>query len=407
MFERQRGLEQNSLVRKGAYAMDLQSNIGSQDGYKMEDIKKHDRKLINLYFEHKEKTSDKWEQYLSVYASELAPYIAHGKPVRLLEIGVQNGGSLEIWSKYLPEGSKIIGIDIDPKVLALKFVNENIEVVLLDITDMAKATAFLEGRQFDLIIDDASHVSSEIIAAFDLCYKYLAPGGKYIIEDLHASYFSSHGGGYLRPDSAIEWLKSLVDTVNADHIQQPGEFVGEDREAKVELNQSIQKVSFYDSMAVIEKLEFRKLEPYRRLRTGLDANVVPIEKFIYDIDPGNLKKIMFAEHSAKQIDAAILDDLIRCRAEIQKMQTEMNANLQSSCELKAFNESDPEINGTDSISEGGRSEAIESNIVSNQRFSSTDDKSEGFHDSSLPTKHDPRQDNFETLVNRIFSNLHE
>jgi hypothetical protein len=36
--------------------------------------------------------SDKWEHYPSIYESVLSGFIARGQPIRLLEIGVQNGG---------------------------------------------------------------------------------------------------------------------------------------------------------------------------------------------------------------------------------------------------------------------------------------------------------------------------
>jgi hypothetical protein len=65
------------------------------------------KQLNDLFFEHDAKRVDKWEQYLGTYQSELAPFVERGTPVRLLEIGVQNGGSLELWANYLPTGSVI------------------------------------------------------------------------------------------------------------------------------------------------------------------------------------------------------------------------------------------------------------------------------------------------------------
>jgi tRNA G46 methylase TrmB len=83
--------------------------------------------LTQTYFGHEGKLVDKWEQYLEVYRIELSRFVEKEHPVRLLEIGVQNGGSLELWAKYLPPQSKIIGIDIDPKVGQLSF-DDNISV---------------------------------------------------------------------------------------------------------------------------------------------------------------------------------------------------------------------------------------------------------------------------------------
>ena len=67
-----------------------------------------------IFTEHDGYVSDKWEQYLPAYEAVLRRFIDSAKPDRLLEIGVQNGGSLQIWSKHLPPGSIMVGIDIDP-----------------------------------------------------------------------------------------------------------------------------------------------------------------------------------------------------------------------------------------------------------------------------------------------------
>lgn len=51
-------------------------------------------RLQNLCDEHIGKVSDKWESYIDVY-DELFQEI-YGSVESILEIGVQNGGSLEI-----------------------------------------------------------------------------------------------------------------------------------------------------------------------------------------------------------------------------------------------------------------------------------------------------------------------
>ena len=176
-------------------------------------------RLATLFFQHRGKAVDKWEQYLGIYERELAPFLETNQAVRLLEIGVQNGGSLELWSEYLPAGSEIVGIDIDPKVGSLTF-NGSVQAHVVDATDEWKIAALLGGRLFDVIIDDGSHVSSDVIATFKLLFGRLAFGGKYIIEDLHASYWPSFGGGLHVGASAIEFLKGLVDALNADYLDQ-------------------------------------------------------------------------------------------------------------------------------------------------------------------------------------------
>jgi len=165
--------------------------------------------LVDLFFEHRGKTIDKWEHYLSIYAREFAPFLTLRRPVRLLEIGVQNGGSLELWAKYLPEGSEIIGVDVDPKVGSLTFEG-TVSAYVVDATDSSKLSDALGDKRFDVILDDGSHISSDVITSFRLLFDRLALGGKFIIEDMHASYWASLEGGYRLGTSAIELRRTVA-----------------------------------------------------------------------------------------------------------------------------------------------------------------------------------------------------
>lgn len=76
---------------------------------------------------------------------------------------------------------------------------------------------------FDVIVDDGSHRSADIIQTFEACFDRLAPVGLFIVEDLHSSYFVSHGGGFCRVGAAVEWFKTLADAINADHFEDDAE----------------------------------------------------------------------------------------------------------------------------------------------------------------------------------------
>src|SRR5215470_6036361 len=90
--------------------------------------------LCRIFMEHEGFISDKWEHYLQIYESAFEKLIAYDRPIRLLEIGVQNGGSLQIWSKYLPPGSIIAGIDIDTACAQLS-VEPNVSIHIGDASD--------------------------------------------------------------------------------------------------------------------------------------------------------------------------------------------------------------------------------------------------------------------------------
>lgn len=228
--------------------------------------------LTSKFLEQKTKLSDKWTQYLSIYESELADRVAAGRPMRLLEIGVQNGGSLEVWKRYLPEGSEIWGLDIEPGVGDLKFA-EGIHVHVLDATDAAALDAVLPDREFDVIVDDGSHLARDIITTLELLYPRLASGGKYFIEDLHASYWTNYGGGFRAPQAPLEHLKRWIDGVNADHIPADADIAPDEREELRKVGRSVGRIGFYDSVAVIEKPPVPKLGPHPRIFSGRIAEI--------------------------------------------------------------------------------------------------------------------------------------
>src|SRR5512136_2032510 len=89
-----------------------------------------DKTIEQLYKEHKGKVSDKWTRYLLEYDLLFEKF--RDKPVRMLEIGVQNGGGLEIWAEYFRNGSKFIGCDIDSNCAALRFDDPRIKLVIGD-----------------------------------------------------------------------------------------------------------------------------------------------------------------------------------------------------------------------------------------------------------------------------------
>ena len=69
-----------------------------------------------------------------------------------------------------------------------------VKVVVVDVKDIERRNLLLGDEPFDIIIDDGSHHSDDIIQAFRSLFDKLRPGGVYSVEDLHASYWESLGG---------------------------------------------------------------------------------------------------------------------------------------------------------------------------------------------------------------------
>lgn len=172
--------------------------------------------LIDLYQSHQGKVSDKWSSYLSQYHHMFAPIRSDVK--HMLEIGIQNGGSLEIWSKYFPSVQKLIGCDINPDCSRLTYEDPRIAVVVGDAnTDGTYRKVLEQAAEFDLIIDDGSHTSSDIVRSFARYFPHLKQGGMFVAEDLHCSYWAEYEGGLYDPFSSIAFFKRLADVVNHEH----------------------------------------------------------------------------------------------------------------------------------------------------------------------------------------------
>jgi len=222
---------------------------------------KQQSSLSELYQHHAGKVSAKWSSYLSLYDDYFAPY--RDKPIQLLELGVQNGGSLEIWAEYFQNAKQFIACDIDPLCDGLVYDDPRVQLILGDINNKETYEQVISlSNQYDIIIDDASHRSGDIIQSFVNLFPLLSEGGLYVIEDLHCSYWQGYDGGLYDPHSAISFLKQCVDLVNHEHWGLPFDKrtvfdQGIEEKYHFQLKdialQNIASVAFYNSVCVIKK----------------------------------------------------------------------------------------------------------------------------------------------------------
>jgi len=176
----------------------------------------------SIYQIHAEKTgkvSDKWESYLEYYDGLFRGL--RDLPISMLEIGVQNGGSLETWANYFVNAKNIVGCDIDEKCKNLAFEDGRINVVVGN-ANSEETNSKIRGlsNAFDIIIDDGSHISHDVLNSFFIYFPLLAPGGIYIVEDAHTLYQSSFGGGMLNDVGAMCFFKKLVDFISYQFWEQ-------------------------------------------------------------------------------------------------------------------------------------------------------------------------------------------
>jgi len=132
--------------------------------------------------------------YLDIYDPVLAPWV--DKKIKLLELGVHKGGSLQLWRDYFPRGT-IVGIDIEPPKDFMP--GERIQVLQgsqADTVFLSEVANKVAPEGFDIIIDDASHIGALTKTTFWYLFEnHLKLGGLYAIEDWGTGYLEDFPDG--------------------------------------------------------------------------------------------------------------------------------------------------------------------------------------------------------------------
>jgi cephalosporin hydroxylase len=204
-------------------------------GRKLNDLEKY-------FYSAEDRALLKWHHYFDVYDTWFASY--RNTPVRVLEIGVLNGGSLGMWRSYFGEDAIIFGIDVLPSCSA--FNGESGQVRIGSRDDPSFLCAVVdEMNGLDLVIDDGSHQSPHMKKSFEVLFPLLSDGGVYVVEDTHASYWADHKGGYYWPGSFMNYVKKLIDDMHHWYHRK-----GVRNQA---VGQHIGSIHIYDSMVVFRK----------------------------------------------------------------------------------------------------------------------------------------------------------
>lgn len=202
------------------------------------------------YYGHRGQPANKWHHYLACYDRHFSRF--RGKPVRVLEFGIDRGGSLQLWKSYFGEQATVYGIDNREECRAaaedriVPYIGSQTDVPFLE-----RVVAEMGG--LDVVIDDGCHIGAEQIVTFQTLYPHMSADGVYLLEDMHTNYWEKYQGGYRKPGTFIEYAKGLVDKLHAWYI--------DDEEMDDAFARMTEGIFFYDSIVVFEKR--RKGEPVR------------------------------------------------------------------------------------------------------------------------------------------------
>jgi hypothetical protein len=139
-------------------------------------------------------TNKSWHGYMSFY-DKLFNNLKN-MPIVLLEIGIENGGSLLSWKDYFKEGI-IYGIDLNipDKV-------KGVDRIITGVADQSNRDQLFQLMtnwnlpQYNIIIDDGGHTVRQQRISIETLWPLLKSDGYYIIEDLHTNIRSLH---YIHP----------------------------------------------------------------------------------------------------------------------------------------------------------------------------------------------------------------
>ena len=129
----------------------------------------------------------KWNHYFEPYTRHLSKY--KGTPVRVVEVGINDGGSLAMWRWYFGSRAKIFGVDINNRTLSYASDPQYGSPDDIHIQDMNEESAWdaicAKSGPFDVIIDDASHRSLHQVRSLARSVTpCVRDGGVVIIEDV-------------------------------------------------------------------------------------------------------------------------------------------------------------------------------------------------------------------------------
>lgn len=121
------------------------------------------------------------------YEEEFSKY--QDKPISFLEIGINNGSCFEMWKNYFTKAKKIVGIDVREDFVFPVF--RFLKGVTYHFCDAYDKNFVDTLPQFDIIIDDGSHLMEHQIQFMEFYLSHLNSGGVMVVEDIDVAKYPS------------------------------------------------------------------------------------------------------------------------------------------------------------------------------------------------------------------------
>jgi hypothetical protein len=193
-------------------------------------------------------------------------YTIKNKYFNLIEIGVDQGRSLNVWQEIFPN-AKIYGID-----KMLEYTIPKGEVFKGDQSDIADLKKIVDKIGLSMvIIDDGSHVPEHQLLTFNYLFKDgLDFGGIYIIEDIETSYWKKSelygyqvNAGFKSKNNIVNIFKNILPIVNREFlIEKNIEEIKKYNKIEYENLKYISFIMFGQNCIIIKKMTKKEYENF-------------------------------------------------------------------------------------------------------------------------------------------------
>ena len=117
--------------------------------------------------------------YGDAYESLFNGMVGREEVKLMMEVGIADGSSLLAWSEVFPNAT-CVGMDIHH---ADKAHGERIEFHYGDQRSKEHCERAAAGRQFDFIVEDATHSLANTLLTMYWLWPFVKPGGIYVVEE--------------------------------------------------------------------------------------------------------------------------------------------------------------------------------------------------------------------------------
>lgn len=197
--------------------------------------------------------SDKWGTHWYTPHYEFHFARLRRRRLTVLEIGVGGydrprvgGASLRMWRAYFPR-SRVFGVDVYDKSFHDERRIKTFQGSQSDPAFPRRVADTIGG--IDIIIDDGSHVNTDVLTSFEVLFPLLHDGGIYVIEDTQTAHWEEFGGRRgpaTPPDTSLGFVKTLVDGLNYEEF-------GVDGYRPTYYDQHVVSLHFYHNLIFIYK----------------------------------------------------------------------------------------------------------------------------------------------------------